>query len=110
MNKEELIAEVAKITCTKSEAGKAVDALFEGVKKGVEKRRKSDTGRFWNFFRCEKVCQNGKKSPDRQTDQDRGQESAQVCRRQSIKKRREIICSFEAKSMQTVRPGHIHRR
>jgi DNA-binding protein HU-beta len=37
MNKEELIAEVAKITCTKVEAGKAVDALFEGVKKALKK-------------------------------------------------------------------------
>ena len=37
MNKEELIAEVAKITCTKVEAGNAVDALFEGVKKALKK-------------------------------------------------------------------------
>ena len=40
MNKEELIAEVAKITCTKAEAGKAVDALFEGVKKALKKGEK----------------------------------------------------------------------
>ncbi|MGO9137168.1 MAG: HU family DNA-binding protein [Syntrophales bacterium] len=36
MNKEELIAEVAKITCTKVEAGKAVDALFDAVKKALK--------------------------------------------------------------------------
>ena len=37
MNKEELVVEVAKITCTKVEAGKAVNALFEAVKKALKK-------------------------------------------------------------------------
>jgi len=37
MNKEELVAEVAKTTCTKAEAGKAVDAFFEAVKKALKK-------------------------------------------------------------------------
>ena len=37
MNKGELIAEVAKVTCTKAEAGKAVDAILDGIKKALKK-------------------------------------------------------------------------
>jgi nucleoid DNA-binding protein len=49
MNKEELIAEVAKITCTKAEAGKAVDALFDGVKKALKKGEKVTLVGFGTF-------------------------------------------------------------
>jgi len=37
MNKGELVAEVAKITCTRAEAMKAVDEFFDGIKKALKK-------------------------------------------------------------------------
>jgi len=37
MNKGELIAEVAKITCTKAEAGKSVNALLQAIEKALKK-------------------------------------------------------------------------
>ncbi|MGA3209630.1 MAG: HU family DNA-binding protein [Syntrophales bacterium] len=37
MKKEDLITEVAKFTCTKAEAGKALDAIFGAIKKALKK-------------------------------------------------------------------------
>jgi len=37
MNKQGLITEVAKVTCTKAEAGKALDAVLAAVKKSLKK-------------------------------------------------------------------------
>ena len=37
MNKVELINEVAKATCSKAEAGKAIDAFLGAVKKALKK-------------------------------------------------------------------------
>jgi len=37
MNKQDLITEVAKFTCTKAEAGKALDALLAAIKKSLKK-------------------------------------------------------------------------
>jgi DNA-binding protein HU-beta len=37
MNKKDLITEVAKTTCTKAEAGKAVDAVLEAITNALKK-------------------------------------------------------------------------
>jgi len=37
MNKQDLVTEVAKFTCTKSEARKAMDAVLEAIKKSLKK-------------------------------------------------------------------------
>jgi DNA-binding protein HU-beta len=37
MNKTQLIDEVAKVTCTKKEAGSAVDAVLAAIKKALKK-------------------------------------------------------------------------
>lgn len=37
MNKQDLITEVAKVTCTKAEAGKALDAVLAAIKKWMKK-------------------------------------------------------------------------
>ena len=37
MNKEDLINAVAKATCTKAEAAKALDAVLEAIKKSLKK-------------------------------------------------------------------------
>ncbi len=37
MNKAELIEAVAKITCTKAEAGNAVNAVFDNIAKALKK-------------------------------------------------------------------------
>jgi DNA-binding protein HU-beta len=37
MNKAQLIEEVAKVTCSKKEAGLAVDALLASIKKALKK-------------------------------------------------------------------------
>jgi DNA-binding protein HU-beta len=60
MNKEELIAEVAKITCTKAEAGKAVDALFEGVKKALKKGEKVTLVGFGTFSVAKRSARMGR--------------------------------------------------
>ncbi len=37
MNKTELIAEVAKVTCTKKEAGRALGAMIAAIQKALKK-------------------------------------------------------------------------
>jgi len=37
MNKQDLVTEVAKFTCTKVEAGKALDAVLAAIKKSLKK-------------------------------------------------------------------------
>ena len=37
MNKAELIEAVAKVTCTKAEAGNAVNAIFDNIAKALKK-------------------------------------------------------------------------
>jgi nucleoid DNA-binding protein len=36
MNKQDLVTEVAKFTCTKVEAGKALDAVLAAIKKSLK--------------------------------------------------------------------------
>jgi DNA-binding protein HU-beta len=60
MNKEELIAEVAKITCTKAEAGKALDALLEGVKKALKKGEKVTLVGFGTFSVTKRSARTGR--------------------------------------------------
>ena len=60
MNKEELIAEVARITCTKSEAGKAVDPLFEGVRKALKKGEKVTLVGFGTFSIAKRSARMGR--------------------------------------------------
>jgi len=38
MNKGDLIAELAKVTCTKKEAGAAVDCIFSTITKALKKK------------------------------------------------------------------------
>ncbi len=37
MNKGDIVSEVAKVTCSKAEAGKVVDAFFGAIKKALKK-------------------------------------------------------------------------
>ena len=60
MNKEELIAEVAKITCTKVEAGKALDALFEAVKKALKKGERVTLVGFGTFSVAKRSARMGR--------------------------------------------------
>jgi len=50
MNKADLINEVAKTTCSKAEAGLAVKAFLEAIKKGLKKGNKVTLIGFGTFF------------------------------------------------------------
>lgn len=60
MNKEELVAEVAKITCTKAEAAKAVDGLFQAVKKALKKGEKVTLVGFGTFSVAKRSARMGR--------------------------------------------------
>jgi DNA-binding protein HU-beta len=60
MNKEELVAEVAKTTCTKAEAGKAVDAFFEAVKKALKKGNRVVLVGFGTFSVAKRSARTGR--------------------------------------------------
>ncbi|MGA3208071.1 MAG: HU family DNA-binding protein [Syntrophales bacterium] len=49
MNKEDVISEVTKTTCSKAEAGKAVNAFLEAVKKALKKGDKVTLVGFGTF-------------------------------------------------------------
>jgi DNA-binding protein HU-beta len=49
MNKEDLINEVTKTTCSKAEAGKALNAFLEAVKKALKKGEKVTLVGFGTF-------------------------------------------------------------
>jgi len=49
MNKEDVISEVTKTTCSKSEAGKALNAFLEAVKKALKKGDKVTMVGFGTF-------------------------------------------------------------
>ena len=49
MNKEDVISEVTKTTCSKSEAGKALNAFLEAVKKALKKGDKVTLVGFGTF-------------------------------------------------------------
>ena len=60
MNKEELIAEVAKITCTKTEAGKALNAFLEAVKKALKKGERVTLVGFGTFSVAKRSARTGR--------------------------------------------------
>jgi DNA-binding protein HU-beta len=60
MNKEELILEIAKATCTKAEAGKALDAVTEAIKKALKKGDKVTLAGFGTFSVAKRSARNGR--------------------------------------------------
>ena len=60
MNKEELITEVAKTTCTKAEAGKALNAVIEAIKKALKKGDKVTLIGFGTFSVTKRAARTGR--------------------------------------------------
>jgi DNA-binding protein HU-beta len=60
MNKGDLINEVAKATCTKAEAVKAVDAVLNAVKKALKKGSKVTLVGFGTFSVAKRAARNGR--------------------------------------------------
>jgi len=60
MNKGDLINEVAKATCTKAEAVKAVDAVFNTVKKTLKKGNKVTLVGFGTFSVVKRSARTGR--------------------------------------------------
>jgi nucleoid DNA-binding protein len=60
MNKEDIINEVAKATCTKAEAGKAVNALLEAVTKSLKKGNKVTITGFGTFSVAKRSARTGR--------------------------------------------------
>jgi len=60
MNKGDLINEVAKVTCTKAEAVKAVDAVFNAVKKTLKKGNKVTLVGFGTFSVVKRSARTGR--------------------------------------------------
>jgi len=60
MNKEELLNEVAKTTCTKAEAGKALDAVLGAIKKALKKGDKVTLVGFGTFSVSKRSARTGR--------------------------------------------------
>jgi nucleoid DNA-binding protein len=60
MNKAELVNEVAKASCSKAEAAKAVDALLEAVKKALKKGDKVTLVGFGTFSVVKRSARKGR--------------------------------------------------
>jgi DNA-binding protein HU-beta len=60
MNKVELINEVAKATCSKAEAGKAIDAFLGAVKKALKKGDKVSLIGFGTFSVAKRSARKGR--------------------------------------------------
>ena len=60
MNKVELINEVAKATCSKAEAGKAIDAFLGAVKKALKKGDKVSLIGFGTFSVAKRAARKGR--------------------------------------------------
>ena len=60
MNKEELITEIAKTTCTKAEAGKALNAVIEAIKKALKKGDKVTLIGFGTFSVTKRAARTGR--------------------------------------------------
>lgn len=60
MNKKDLINEVAKFTCTKAEAGKALDALLGAIKKAMKKGEGVTLVGFGTFSVVKKAARTGR--------------------------------------------------
>jgi len=60
MNKADLINEVAKTTCSKAEAGQAVKAFLEAIKKGLKKGNKVTLIGFGTFSVVKRSARKGR--------------------------------------------------
>ncbi len=60
MNKQDLIAEVAKTTCTKAEAVKALDAVLGAIKKALKKGDKVTLVGFGTFSVAKRTARKGR--------------------------------------------------
>jgi nucleoid DNA-binding protein len=60
MNKKDIINEVAKATCSKAEAGKAVDAFLEAIKKSLKKGNKVTIIGFGTFSVIKRAARKGR--------------------------------------------------
>jgi nucleoid DNA-binding protein len=60
MNKEDIINEVAKTTCSKVEAGKAVNAFLDAIKKSLKKENKVTLVGFGTFSVSKRSAKTGR--------------------------------------------------
>jgi DNA-binding protein HU-beta len=60
MNKKDLISEVTKTTCSKAEAGRALDALLEAVRKALKKGEKVTLVGFGTFSVAKRSARTGR--------------------------------------------------
>ena len=60
MNKDDLITEVAKTTCTKEEARKALNAVLEAIKKALKKGDKVTLVGFGTFSVVKRSARKGR--------------------------------------------------
>ena len=60
MNKEDIINEVAKSTCTKAEAGVAVNAFLEAIKKALKKGNSVTLVGFGTFSVAKRAARTGR--------------------------------------------------
>lgn len=60
MNKEDIINEVAKATCSKAEATKAVNAMLEAIKKTLKKGNKVTLIGFGTFSVAKRSARTGR--------------------------------------------------
>ncbi|MEN6318562.1 MAG: HU family DNA-binding protein [Syntrophaceae bacterium] len=60
MNKQDLVTEVAKFTCTKAEAGKALDAVLAAIKKSLKKGDKVTLIGFGTFSVAKRAARKGR--------------------------------------------------
>jgi nucleoid DNA-binding protein len=60
MNKQDLVTEVAKFTCTKAEAGKALDAVLAAIKKSLKKGESVTLVGFGTFSVTKRAARKGR--------------------------------------------------
>lgn len=60
MNKEDLINEVAKVTCTKAEAAQAVNTVLDSIKKALKKGDKVTLIGFGTFSVAKRAARMGR--------------------------------------------------
>ena len=60
MNKADLIAEVTKVTCTKKEAGMAVDTVLDSITKALKKGNKVTLPGFGTFSVAKRAARKGR--------------------------------------------------
>jgi len=60
MNKADLIIEVAKVTCTKKEAGMAVDTVLDTITKALKKGQKVTLPGFGTFSVVKRAARKGR--------------------------------------------------